>query len=362
MCKVLAFALVLVAGCNAAGTYIWVSIEAGPGVVARALDLRAEIPERGTSVARPLPNEGGQVALPGYVVLELPDVSMDVIVTLSGSDPSGASLSASRTVHSQRGERVDLVLRLEGSAPPPDLSANDLSNADLSGADLSTPPDLISPPDLTSVPIVFRSAAGSDLSGGDTHVLTRPTPVMQDDLLIASLAIGYSGDPNPTITPPAGWVLIRRIERPDSLAFVFYGHFATNNEPASYTFTNNGRPHGVGTIVAYSGVSKTMPVVIDQGQLIDNSASQYSTPSISPNVANTMLVATFTGYADAGAGTWSIPPGMTARVLKDDGRNRSTRVFEMLTSATGPTGMFTSTANPSQDWAATHLLALRPAQ
>jgi hypothetical protein len=257
---------------------------------------------------------------------------------------------------------------------PPDMGAPDLDPDAMTDAaptdaapDLTTsttaempPPDLLPPPDLAPIPIVFRSASNNDLSGSSSHTLTRPPSVVAGDVLIAMLAIGYTGDPNPTITPPNGWTLIRRLDRTESVAFALYWRLATGSEPASYTFTTNNQPHGVGLMLAYSGVHPTMPVVTDSGMLVNSSGSQYSTPSIMPAVPNTVLVATFTGYGDAGDGTWSVPAGATGRSAQDDGSNRSARMFDRPAGA--GTNVFTSSVSPTQDYALMHVMALRPAQ
>jgi hypothetical protein len=227
------------------------------------------------------------------------------------------------------------------------------------GTDLP-PPDLL--PGLPAVPIAFRSAASNDLMGSNTHVLTRPTGVQDRDVLIAMLAIGYSGDPNPMITPPAGWSPIRRIDRTDSVAFAFYWRRATASEPPNYSFGTNNQVHGVGLVLAYSGVDLTAPVVIDSGQLVPSSASQYSTTSITPGVDNTMLVATFTGYSDLGFGGWMPPAGTSGRVMQNDNSKRSAAVFDRLATSQGASGAFTSSVGPEQNYALVHVMALRPAQ
>jgi hypothetical protein len=368
--------LLWLAGCSSSATSLQVSIELRPGVVARQLDLRVEVAELGISVEKPLP----AALLPGAVSIRLPDQSADVQVTLTGTDALGASLSATRTVRSQPGREVALTFVLGDPQAPGDMAGGadagaddgampaDLAGADLAGADLTGPVDLRMP-DMTTAagdmtmgpPITFRSGIGSDHSNSQSHSMTRPSPVMAGDILIAGISLGYTGSTNANLTPPAGWTFIRRVDQTEAMGLYFFWKLATASEPATYTWMSDQSVHGPSFMVAYYNVHPTSPVVIDQGADRDVSQKTYVAPSITPGIGNTVVLVTFTGHSDSGTGTWSTPASTTARVQKDDSYTRTILVTEYRPTSGGATPAFSSTQTLTQSFALVHALALRPA-
>ncbi len=86
--------------------------------------------------------------------------------------------------------------------------------------------------------ISFRSAASASGTGTGTATLTiaAPAGVAANDVLVASIAVRPS---TAVITPPAGWVLVRRTDQPtpNSNSLAVYQRVAGATEPASYAWT-----------------------------------------------------------------------------------------------------------------------------
>jgi hypothetical protein len=115
----------------------------------------------------------------------------------------------------------------------------------------------------------------------------------------------------------------------------------------------------VGWISGYVGVDGAAPINADAGRDVVGSGTAYSTPSLTTTVANAMLVASFAGHS-AGPSTWTAPPGMTVRANLNNADTRSGTSDEALQATAGVTGQKTATAVLAQDYALTHLLALKP--
>jgi hypothetical protein len=120
-------------------------------------------------------------------------------------------------------------------------------------------------------------------------------------------AVAFRG--NPTITPPAGWTLVRQDVNGNTHRQSIFVRVAGGSEPASYTFTLSAAQSAAGGIVAYSGVDPNTPVDVHGGQV--NAASTSATaPSISTTGPNRMVV---TFYATPNLTTFTVPGGMTER-------------------------------------------------
>jgi hypothetical protein len=187
-------------------------------------------------------------------------------------------------------------------------------------------------------------------------VLPKPTGVTSGDALLAAVAVRGA----PTITPPAGWTLVRQEANASTMRQAIFVHVAGGSEPATYTFTFSSAQSSAGGIAAYSGVDPTNPVDAHGGQL--NAASTSITaPSITTTGPDRMLVGFFGLPA---LSSMTAPSGMTERY---DQTVPATNQFKVTTGSSdqvvtsaGATGTrvalaANSAANIGQ------LVALRPA-
>ena len=123
----------------------------------------------------------------------------------------------------------------------------------------------------------FRAAASATTTGA-TLTITKPAGVVANDVLIASVGVTPSST---TITPPAGWTLVRRIDNAGatSNSLAVYYKVAGGSEPASYDWGVSGVAFAVGGIQAFSGVDTADPIDIENGQATP-SATGHAAPSV----------------------------------------------------------------------------------
>jgi hypothetical protein len=206
------------------------------------------------------------------------------------------------------------------------------------------------------------AASASALSGVTTLSIPVPGGTVAGDFMLAS--VGFR--PNTlTVTAPAGWTLIRRMNNttgaPNSLA-VYY-RIATSGEPASYTWTfSAGAAGAAGGIQSFGGVDLTDPFDVENGATTPSGLT-HTAPSVVTTNANSMVVTT---HSVASGTTWTPPGGMTEAY--DISVNAVPDAFGIsisgnyaLQAAAGATGTKTATAANDPDSGNTHTIALNPA-
>jgi hypothetical protein len=152
--------------------------------------------------------------------------------------------------------------------------------------------------------ISFTGATTATNTSTTTLALPRPTSSAGTVLLAAVQVRGA-----PTITPPAGWQLVKLTPNGTSMRLATYWRLAGSSEPASYTWTFSSAVSATGSVLAYNGVSATSPIDASAGQA--NAASTSVTaPSITTTVANAQLVGLF---ANTTLTSFTPPSGMTER-------------------------------------------------
>jgi hypothetical protein len=210
--------------------------------------------------------------------------------------------------------------------------------------------------------------------------IDKPAGTVENDVMIASIASRPCSNSNggactKTITPPAGWTLVRSIDQTGGGGTGGFGNIldifrkvATAAEPSTYTWAFSGTPihaGAIGTISSFFNVDITSPVVTENGQATGNSYN-HTAPSIDTGaVTDTMLVSSF--VANSGA-TWTVPVGMTkvsdaSSLPPTDDLGLAMAVsYQFRGAASGPTGVRTATHSnpPASDTGAAHMLALRP--
>jgi hypothetical protein len=184
--------------------------------------------------------------------------------------------------------------------------------------------------------------------------IAKPAGTVTDDVMIASIAVRPH---TVTLTPPAGWTLVRRLDNSNasSNSLAVYSKVAGSSEPGSYTWTVGAGHTGVaGGIQTFAGADTTTPIDVEAGQ--PTSGLSVATPSVNTTVANTMLV---TSHAIANADTWTPPAGMT-EAFDVIGATQSIEGNHVLQAAAGSTGAKTATSTPGPaDSGNAHILALR---
>ncbi len=162
-------------------------------------------------------------------------------------------------------------------------------------------------PPLSTAPTLVGVTSANNDADLSRVVLSKPNGVVAGDLLLAT--VDFRG--NPTVTPPSGWTLVRTDDNGNTSGKSTYYKFATGSEPLSYTFRlSNSTNAAVGALLAYRGVSATIPIDAHGGQADTSQDPSIVAPSIRTNRANTRLL--FLGHI-SGNKTFTPPSGMAER-------------------------------------------------
>jgi hypothetical protein len=167
----------------------------------------------------------------------------------------------------------------------------------------------------------------------------------------------------PTIGPPSGWTLLGRTDHTTIGSLAVYWKIATSAEPLSYNWSLSEAVIYAAWILAYGGVDTAQPIDTFAGLDDGSQGTAYATPPLTTTGSGEILVATFAGHSLSSnpvPATWSLPAGFASRVDFNNAQARSGASFDGLTGAAGPFTAFSSTATVTQDFTATHILAIRP--
>ena len=107
-------ACALMMGCSPAPTTLRLDIDAAAGLVVESLTLRLDV-AGGASQTQALPMTGGAPALPGQLIVKLPDAALDVTVALDAQSAGGDPLHADTTVRTSPHAQVEATLTLGGA-------------------------------------------------------------------------------------------------------------------------------------------------------------------------------------------------------------------------------------------------------
>jgi hypothetical protein len=192
---------------------------------------------------------------------------------------------------------------------------------------------------------------GIGAGGSSTLTINKPAGVAQNDIMIASINVGPS---TATITPPAGWALVRRMDNTNgtSNSLAVYKLLAGAAEPASYTWTlSSGHTGAAGGIQAFSGAD---PAIDAENGQTTASGTSHATPSVNTTYSNTMII---TSHGVGATSTWTQPAGMN-ETADAQGGSQALEMNWVLQAA--PASNITKTATSSAAGTGnTHILALR---
>jgi hypothetical protein len=129
-----------------------------------------------------------------------------------------------------------------------------------------------------------------------------------------------------------------------------------------YSWTTDVWVGSASSLLAYVNASA---VDVSAAQDNPNSSATYSTPPTTTTAGGDLLIATYAGYTQNGEPlSWSTPSGMSQRVFLNNSDQTSHGLLSLsnddeIQSAAGSTGTFASTANPTQTYVLTALVALK---
>jgi hypothetical protein len=204
-------------------------------------------------------------------------------------------------------------------------------------------------PALAAVAYVGSSASSLGSSGTSSVTMTAPSGLVSGNVMVAWVAQNTSGLPAVTAAP-SGWTQVLEQNDGNSIGTAVYYRVATSADVAgttNYTWSFQQSARSGGLIVAFSGVSTTSPVVASASQA-NGASGSYTAPSITPGVANTMLLALFA--ADSGNVTMATPAGTTSAFAGSTGAGPNgiaIGAFYETLSASTATGQVQSSGNTS---------------
>lgn len=135
--------------------------------------------------------------------------------------------------------------------------------------------------------IAFRSSATATALAATALTVNKPAGAAAGDVLIARIA--NRNQVGATLTPPAGWTVLRSDQSASQLKSWLAFHVAGASEPASYRFAIDIASNLAGSVVAFTGVDPANPIDAQSGQKNGNSAS-LAAPAVATTVANGMAV------------------------------------------------------------------------
>jgi len=202
--------------------------------------------------------------------------------------------------------------------------------------------------------VQYRATASNVANNSSSVVLSKPTGVVDGDVMVASIGTSYVS--GLTVTPPSGWTFVGNGVN-SACCFVWVYAKAASGEPASYTWNFSAAVYVAGGISAYWNVDTLTSVDVQAGA--GSSGANETTPTITTTQTDEMLVASFIGSVN---GSWTPPTGMNERF----DRVTTSTTFVTVEQADGidPSAggvSKTATVTPAAGSGATHIVALKSA-
>ncbi len=130
-----------------------------------------------------------------------------------------------------------------------------------------------------------------------------PTGTVAGDLLVVGLAFEKGSDV--TITPPAGWTLIRRTNQSSNVGYASYRKTAGASEPSSYGFSlTNSSKWSIGGC-AITGADTAAPIDVHNGA--SAASGNPSAPSITTSGQNRLVLAFYANKKPATYSNYTSP-------------------------------------------------------
>jgi hypothetical protein len=157
----------------------------------------------------------------------------------------------------------------------------------------------------------FRSASTGQTGSGATSIaINAPAGLVSGDVMLASIDAEGGG----TITAPTGWSSTNLVSGGSNVGFKgVYFKVAGASEPSSYSWNLSTSRKAVGTILDYVGVENTTPIEVKSGTAQGANGTSDNANQITTNVANTMVIVTWSGLNSAGSFTVTPPSGPNLR-------------------------------------------------
>ncbi|MCC7302872.1 MAG: T9SS type A sorting domain-containing protein [Bacteroidia bacterium] len=191
--------------------------------------------------------------------------------------------------------------------------------------------------------------ATSAIGNSNVVTLTKPTAVVQNDLMIAAIHMGWCN--GSVITAPVGWTLLASTINTGSGCgsgnttpqLVTFYKIAGPSEPVTHIFTGNASQYLVGCIVAYSGVNTANPIDVFSSYGAQDACANIVANGVFTSSPNKRLVGIFFCSVNNSLNNIVPPNSMTERVdVGTTGNhpwgNENLEIADELQAPPGPTG------------------------
>lgn len=216
----------------------------------------------------------------------------------------------------------------------------------------------------TKAAISFRSASSGNNAGGATTLsITKPTTVLQGDVMVAIISVRV-GTGTTISTVPTGWTLINSRDNTTNLIkSSTYYKVASASETGPYVWGWATSLKAAGVISVYSGVDRASPIMAQNSQA-NTSSTTLTAPAITTTEAGTMVIAAYstaTGTTLAAGSSMTLPASGQDRSSGNGAASQNTAGLQYAIQPTaGSTGTKTMTAAAAAENIG-HTIALRPA-
>jgi MSHA biogenesis protein MshQ len=217
-------------------------------------------------------------------------------------------------------------------------------------------------PARSAITFVSSSTPAPSSASVASITLTAPAGIVAGDVMLAWMATNSPTQPD-VKTVPSGWTGAQ--DSTTGMGVALYYKAATAADVAgttTYNWVLTTSAPVVATLMAFRGVLNSAPIVAYAYQT-DPSTPAHAAPSITPGVANTMLVALY-AVANGNTDTMSAPTGMTQisyGATGNGGSGLEIVTFDQLLSASTATGARTTmSGNGLSAVAIGGLFALQP--
>lgn len=201
--------------------------------------------------------------------------------------------------------------------------------------------------------ITIGNIQSTEQSSGTTLTITKPTGVVDTDVLVAALSTSDDAD---TPTPPAGWTQMADATIGTTRRVTMWYRVVASaaGEGASYQWTSITSGRTSGMIARYSGVDNATPIDVTASSNSDTNVAA----SITTVTNGAMLVSAFGVNRTASSGTCTAPGTMTKQ-YEASGSGRDLAFADETFATAGATG--TRTWTDTGTGQGVLLGALRPA-
>ena len=181
--------------------------------------------------------------------------------------------------------------------------------------------------------LAFRASSFGQNGNATTLVIVKPAGVRAGDLLLAAITVAGT----PSVTPPAGWTVIRTDASGSAFKQGTYFHVVDGTEGASFAWTFATPSAAAGGIAAYLGVETSgtppRPVDASSGRTTTSSTTSILGSSITTLADGDLLVGVFGSSTNA---SFIPPAGMAEQVDIASSSGKSKIAISSPTNCSGP--------------------------